>query len=122
MVPSKFSILDSSLKCGGMSDCQRCGNPLSSTGHATSVCKKYTFLPEPGLKKGERLVIIGRMTQPRHMCCPDNCQFDHPDEFEADIKMFEQFGHNALTEEPKRALEFLSKNLPNALDKTTLSR
>lgn len=75
--------------------CHRCKGPVTMHGHATNVCKKIG----PGA--------------PRHFCCPGNCQLEHPEEFQADIDMFERLGHPSLTEEPKKVLAFIN-NLSNA--------
>lgn len=72
--------------------CQRCDRQCSMMGHYTNYCKKFG----PGA--------------PRHSCCPENCQLEHPEEFQADIDMFIRLGHERLTEEPKKALEFIRAN------------
>lgn len=72
--------------------CTRCGRQCSMMGHSTNYCKKNG----PGAL--------------RHYCCPGNCQLEHPEEFQADIDMFIRLGHEQLTDEPRRVLDWIEAN------------
>ena len=101
--------------------CNRCEGQTSMMGHSTNVCKKYTLSVEPGFKKGRQTAIHGGPSLPRHMCCPGDCQFDHPEEFEADLEMWRVLGvrnnrdYSTMMREPIMALEFIKNVLPKAL-------
>lgn len=60
--------------------CFRCNGECSMMGHETNYCKVY-----------------GNGT-PRHACCPGNCQFDTPEEFQESLDFWTGLEHERDTD------------------------
>jgi hypothetical protein len=84
-----------------MEPCTRCGNK-TAVGHETNYCVVHG-------RNGR----LGDEFIPRHYCCPQNCELDHPEELEASVEFWRALSMERdhdfmfMAEDAEKMLQFI---------------